>query len=93
MLRSEAGECKGKGPRTMQRWLGFYSDEIKNKYNVTKIEVKTHYIVISSLGVLQKDTFSDFIKLVNYRGTGKRQIAKNWARRMVMQACRGSFEM
>jgi hypothetical protein len=70
-----------------------YKDEIKKKYLVEKIEVKTFYIIISSLGVLQRQTYNDFLRLLRIKGPGKRQLAKNWVRRLIMQACRGSFEL
>jgi hypothetical protein len=70
-----------------------YKDEIKKKYQVDRTDVKTFYMVISSLGVLQAQTYSDFIRLLRIKGPGKRQLAKNWIRRMIMQACRGSFEL
>jgi hypothetical protein len=37
----------------MKRWLGIYKEEIKKKYHVDRTEVKTFYMIISSLGVLQ----------------------------------------
>jgi hypothetical protein len=55
--------------------------------------VKTFYIIIASLGVLQRQTYNDFIRLLRIKGPGKRQLAKNWVRRLIMQACRGSFEL
>jgi hypothetical protein len=77
----------------MRDWLGMFKEEIKQKYHVEKTEVKTHYIIISSLGVLQTQTYSNFIRLLRTKGFGKRQLAKKWVRRMIMQACRGSFEL
>jgi hypothetical protein len=73
----------------------FRSEEIKQKYYIDKTEVKTYYIIISMLGVLQTQTYSDFIKLLRIKGPGKRQLAKNWVRRMIFQACRGhlNFEI
>jgi hypothetical protein len=43
--------------------------------------------------VLQAQTYNDFVKLLRVKCPGKRQLAKNWVRRMIMQACRGSFEL
>jgi hypothetical protein len=77
----------------MRNWLGMYKEEIKKKYHVDRTEVKTFYMVISSLGVLQAQSYNIFIKLLRVKGPGKRQLAKNWVRRMIMQACRGSFEL
>jgi hypothetical protein len=70
-----------------------YKDEIKKKYHVNRTEVKTFNMVISSLGVLQAQTYNDFVKLLRVKGPGKRQLAKNWVRMMIMQTCRGSFEL
>jgi hypothetical protein len=38
--------------RNMKKWLHMSEDEIKRKFHVEKIEIKTYYIIISSLGVL-----------------------------------------
>jgi hypothetical protein len=58
-----------------------------------KTQVKTYYIIISSLDVLQTQTYSDFIKLLRIKGPEKRQLAENLVRRMILQACIGSFEL
>jgi hypothetical protein len=42
--------------KNMKGWLEMYKDEIKKKYQVDRTEVKTFYMVISSLGVLQAQT-------------------------------------
>jgi hypothetical protein len=70
-----------------------YKAEIKKKYQVERIDVKTFYIIIASLGVLQRQTYNDFIRLLRIKGPGKRQLETNWVRRMIMQACRGSFDL
>jgi hypothetical protein len=63
--------------KNMKGWLNMYKDEIKKKYLVERVEVKTFYIIISSLGVLQKQTYNDFLRLLRIKGPGKRQLAKN----------------
>jgi hypothetical protein len=63
--------------KNMKGWLEMYKEEIRKKYQVDKTEVKTLYIVISSVGVLQAQTYSDFIRLLRVKGPGKRQLAKN----------------
>jgi hypothetical protein len=77
--------------KNMKGWLEMYKKEIKKKYHVDRTEVKTFYMAISSLGVLQAQTYNDFIRLLRIKCLRKRQLAKNWVRRMIMQACRGSF--
>jgi hypothetical protein len=79
--------------KNMKGCIEMYKEEIKKKYQVDPKEVKTFYMIISSLGVLQAQTYNDFIRLLRIKGPGKRQFAKNWVRRMIMQACRGSFEL
>jgi hypothetical protein len=64
-----------------------YKEEIKQKCHVDKTEVKNYYIIISSLSVLQTQTVSDFIKLLKIKGPEKRQLAKNWIRRRILQVC------
>jgi CRISPR/Cas system type I-B associated protein Csh2 (Cas7 group RAMP superfamily) len=56
----------------MKNWLGMYKEEIKQKYHLEKIDVKTYYIVISSLGVLQTQTYRDFNKLLRIKDPDKR---------------------
>jgi hypothetical protein len=76
-----------------------FSNKEKEYTNMEKIfkifwiEVKTYYIIISSLGILQNQTYSDFSKLLRIKGSEKRQLVKKSVRRMIMQACRGSFEL
>jgi hypothetical protein len=76
-----------------------FSNKEKEYTNMEKIfkifwiEVNTYYIIISSLGILQNQTYSDFLKLLRIKGSGKRQLVKKSVRRMIMQACRGSFEL
>jgi hypothetical protein len=77
----------------MKNWLGMYKDEIKKNYPIDRTKVKTFYMVISSLDVLQAQTYNDFVKLLRVKGPGKRQLAKNWVRRMIMQTRRGSLEL
>jgi hypothetical protein len=43
--------------------------------------------------VLQNQIYGDFSKLIRINGQDKRQLVKNWVRRMIMQAFRGSFEL
>jgi hypothetical protein len=78
--------------KNIKDWLNMYKEEIKQKYHVDKTEVKIHSIIISTLGILQTQTYSDFIRLIRIKDSGKRQLAKNWVKRMILQACRGSFE-
>jgi hypothetical protein len=52
----------------MKNWLGMYKEEIKTKYHVDRTEVKTFYMIISSLDVLQAQTYNDFIKLLRVNG-------------------------
>jgi hypothetical protein len=61
----------------MEKWLGMYKKEIKKNYRVEKIEVKTYYIIISDLGVLQAQTYSDFSRLLRNKDSRKRQLLKN----------------
>jgi hypothetical protein len=70
----------------MKNWLEMYIDEIKKKFHVDRTEVKTFYMVISSLGMLQAQTYNDFVKFLRVKGPGKRQLSKNWVRRMIIQA-------
>jgi hypothetical protein len=61
---------------SMQEWLKMYDKEIKQKFYIDKIEVKSHFIVISSLGMQQKDIYKDFMNVVNLKGKRSRQKAK-----------------
>jgi hypothetical protein len=77
----------------MKKWLGYYDEEIKRKFYAEEIEVKIFYIVISSFGVLQREIYKDFTDLLIIEGFNKRQMAKNFIRRIIMQTCRESFEI
>jgi hypothetical protein len=55
-----------------------YEEESKQKYRVDKIEVKTYCMLISSLGILHRDTVSDFINLFKIIGPGKDRLQKIW---------------
>jgi hypothetical protein len=57
--------------KNLKGWLEMYKDEIKKKYQVDKTEVKTFYMAISSFGVLQIQTYSDFIRLLRIKGSGR----------------------
>jgi hypothetical protein len=50
---------------------------MKKEFKIEKIEV---------------ETFRQFTKLINVEGKGKKQIARNWIRRMILQERRESFE-
>jgi hypothetical protein len=63
--------------KNMKSCLEMNKDEIKKKYHVDRTEGKTFYMIISSLGVLQAQTYNDFVKLLRVKGPGKRQLAKN----------------
>jgi hypothetical protein len=45
----------------MRDYIMMYKEEIQQKYHLEKTEVKTYYIVILSLSVLQTQTYNDFI--------------------------------
>jgi hypothetical protein len=51
--------------------LGKQEDEIKAKFKVDEIEIRTLYIVVSSLGVVPREKMNDFRKLKS--GAGKQQ--------------------
>jgi hypothetical protein len=62
---------------------------------VNDIRVETHFVVISSLGVVTKDTERQFRNLLNLRSKNvlNRGIVKGWIKRLIIQAIRGSYEV
>jgi predicted transcriptional regulator len=56
--------------RILMTGFGYTKMKSNKKYRVEKIEMKTYYIVISSLDVLQNQTYSDFLKLLRINGLG-----------------------
>jgi hypothetical protein len=48
----------------MLKWLEMHKDEIKQKFHVDKFEINPYCIVVSSLDMLQKEAYSDFIRLL-----------------------------
>jgi hypothetical protein len=73
--------------------LDKYQDEIKAKFKVDEIDFRTLYIVVSSLGVVPKETAKDFRKLMNGAGKATKTIMKFYLRRMSLAAIKGSFQI
>jgi hypothetical protein len=74
-------------------FLGKHEEEIKAKFKVEEIGVRTLYIVVSSLGVIPKETTTDFRKLMNGAGKATRTLIKLYLRRMSLAAVKGSFQI
>jgi hypothetical protein len=73
--------------------LDKHQDEIKAKFKVDEIDVRTLYIVVSSLGVVPKETAKDFRKLMNGAGKATKTLMKLYLRRMSLAAIKGSFQI
>jgi hypothetical protein len=76
-----------------ERFLGRYDEELKKTFNISKIREETHFVVVSSLGIVPKETTRAMKRMFKIQGRTESQTINILTKRMSLAAIKRSHQL
>jgi hypothetical protein len=76
-----------------EKFLGGYDEELKKTFDVSKIRVETHFVIVSSLGIVPQETTKMMKRMFKIQGRTESQTINILPKRMSLAAIKRSHQL